>query len=146
MDGPTRDDQDVRRLGPLVRRLQKSHSDIDSLADDVIDATLAPRGVNPRFRWHRPPCRVRQHYDVTIAGRSFHIVWGRAGELGYAMDAGAETALASVAIVGVTRMSRPINPWVLIASLLILGVLVQRFILPLPPDRVWGTGVLYRLG
>ena len=23
---------------------------------------------------HRPPCRVRQHYDVTIAGRSFHIV------------------------------------------------------------------------
>ena len=23
---------------------------------------------------HRPPCRVRQHYDATIAGRSFHIV------------------------------------------------------------------------
>lgn len=22
---------------------------------------------------HRPPCRVQQHYDVTIAGRSFHI-------------------------------------------------------------------------
>jgi N-acyl-D-aspartate/D-glutamate deacylase len=23
---------------------------------------------------HRPPCRVQQHYDATIAGRSFHIV------------------------------------------------------------------------
>jgi hypothetical protein len=25
-------------------------------------------------RWQTPPCRVRQHYDVTIASRSFHIV------------------------------------------------------------------------
>src|SRR6266581_5293503 len=32
-------------------------------------AALAPRGVNPRSRWHTPPCRERQHYDVTIAGR-----------------------------------------------------------------------------
>jgi hypothetical protein len=22
----------------------------------------------------QPPCRVRQHYDATIAGRSFHIL------------------------------------------------------------------------
>ena len=37
-------------------------------------AALTPRGANPRSRWHPPPCRVRQHYDVTIASRSFHIV------------------------------------------------------------------------
>src|SRR5207247_2202100 len=37
-------------------------------------AALTPRGANPRSRWHRPPCRVRQHYDLTIASRSFHIV------------------------------------------------------------------------
>ena len=39
-------------------------------------AALTPRGVNPRSRWHIPPCRVHQHYDVTIASRSFHIVLG----------------------------------------------------------------------
>jgi hypothetical protein len=31
----------------------------------------APRGANPRSRWHIPPGRVPQHYDVTIASRSF---------------------------------------------------------------------------
>src|SRR5882762_3346566 len=42
-------------------------------------AALTPRGVNPRSRWLTPPCRVRQHYDVTIASRSFHIVYVRGG-------------------------------------------------------------------
>jgi hypothetical protein len=37
-------------------------------------AALAPRGVKRRSRSHTPPCRVRQHYDVTIASRSFRIV------------------------------------------------------------------------
>src|SRR4029077_20949439 len=43
-------------------------------------AALTPRVVNPRSLPHRPPSRVRQDYDITIAIRSFTIVGFFLGE------------------------------------------------------------------
>jgi hypothetical protein len=39
-----------------------------------IDAALAPRGVNPRFRRYRPPLSSATALRRSMAGRSFHIV------------------------------------------------------------------------